>query len=329
MQKTIYILLIIVMAGVVGCSRPQQADKPTPIERKAKKGPVEMTVVVGCSEAQVAQPVILTAEVTADSGVTVKFAPLDKTFGDMQVVSCDDAPDIPLDDGKKRFWKRTAILEAYTPGEKDIPAVKVDFEDSRNPKKTIKSFVETEPMKLKVSSVIKGKTDPYKPRDIKGAVELTPKPDYTWVWYAGGGIVALIVALLLIRYFVRRKIMRALTAGEWAMRQLNQLEGEHLPEAGKVERFYVRLTGIVRNYIERRFAIAAPKLTTREFLEEVQERHAFDDNKRAGLQDFLTAADMVKFAQFTPHSVDVANSMQTARQFVEQTAARSEKEVRG
>lgn len=329
----LYILILTIAAGCViyGCSREKKTVEqvPPPIVKTADKGPVTLTVTLDRSEAPVAWPLELTVDAVAKNGVTVTLPTAPKTLGDMTVTKCTDDPDIPTPDGAARQWKRTMTLESYTSGEKNIPVVTVKFSDTRDPKKPIDAELSTEAFKLKITSAIVGKPDVYKPRDIKGAVELTPQPDYMWIWITLAAIGGAVIALLLARYFIRRKIMRALTAGEWAIRQLNILEGEHLPEAGMVEKFYVRLTLVVRQYIERRFGIAAPKLTTREFLDKVQGKHIVDDQNRQSLQNFLSAADMVKFARFTPGPDEVNTSFDTARDFISRTAARNEQEVKG
>lgn len=326
----IFVLASVASCIIGGChgEKKSAGQVPPPIVRTAEKGPVKLTVTLDRNEAPVAWPLTLSIDAVAQNGVTVTLPNAGKTLGDLVVTRTVTDPDIPTPDAAARQWKRTMTLESYTSGEKNIPAIHVKFTDSRDPKKPIKSDLSTEAFKVKITSLIQGKADPYKPRDIKGAVELTPQPDYTWVWLTLGTLVGVAIALLAVRYFIRRKIMRALTAGEWAMRQLNILEGEHLPQAGLVEKFYVRLTLVVRQYIERRFGIAAPKLTTREFLEKVQDRHVVGDTDRESLQKFLSAADMVKFAQFTPSADEVNSSFDTARNFISQTAARNEQEVK-
>lgn len=84
-----------------------------------------------------------------------------------------------------------------------------------------------------------------------------------------------------------------------------------------VRAFYLKLTGIVRRFIEETTGLRAPEQTTEEFLREAE--HAserFDADKRRRLAAFLEFADLVKFAKFRPTEADIFDGAQKARVFV-------------
>ena len=95
---------------------------------------------------------------------------------------------------------------------------------------------------------------------------------------------------------------------ERALYELDVLLKKGLPGRGLYKDFYVELTMVVRRYIERRYDVRAPNLTTEEFLRAAQANAAFSPEAIAELKTFLESADMVKFAgvEATPEMADAA-----------------------
>ena len=81
--------------------------------------------------------------------------------------------------------------------------------------------------------------------------------------------------------------------------------------------FYLRLTGIVRNYIEGITSLRAPEQTTEEFLREMGQKEVFSKEQSAGLKEFLEAADMVKYAAQRPDASQVESSIHRAKEFID------------
>jgi len=65
----------------------------------------------------------------------------------------------------------------------------------------------------------------------------------------------------------------------------------------------------------------APERTTEEFLREAQQHYGLVNSHRHLLKEFLTAADMVKFALYRPAVEEGNTASQAARNFVEETTA--------
>jgi hypothetical protein len=73
---------------------------------------------------------------------------------------------------------------------------------------------------------------------------------------------------------------------------------------------------IVRRYIERRHRVRAPEQTTQEFLRAVSSDPRFAPQVVERLKQFLEAADLVKFAAWTPDSGAVENAVSSARDYL-------------
>lgn len=132
---------------------------------------------------------------------------------------------------------------------------------------------------------------------------------------AGG---TLFGAWMLARYLVRRVKEHRMSPIERAWVELDRLLKKGLPGRGRYKDFYVELTMVVRRYVQRKYGIKAPHLTTAEFFDEISAKGM----KSEGLRAFLESADLVKFAgvQATPEMADDATD--SARSYLKDDASR-------
>ena len=115
----------------------------------------------------------------------------------------------------------------------------------------------------------------------------------------------------------RKKSATEIPSKEKALLALKLLTTENLPEQKLFDRYYVKLTGIVRNYIEEVFNIDAPESTTEEFLAAAANHPQFSPQTRTLLESFLQEADMVKFARQQSTLENCTYAHEAAVQFVE------------
>jgi hypothetical protein len=88
--------------------------------------------------------------------------------------------------------------------------------------------------------------------------------------------------------------------------------------------FYSTLSDIVRRYLEDRFRLRAPEMTTEEFLLVTSRDGRLAAGHRRLLGDFLTESDLVKFARHVPTLSDGERAFEAARRFVTDTTAPEE-----
>lgn len=101
-----------------------------------------------------------------------------------------------------------------------------------------------------------------------------------------------------------------------ALKQLDDLSAKNLPREQHFDDYYVSLTSIVRRYIEQKFQLEAPLLTTEEFLDQARQSPAFTPITRQRLQDFLNLADRVKFARYHPTVDECHQAFYAAQEFI-------------
>jgi len=81
----------------------------------------------------------------------------------------------------------------------------------------------------------------------------------------------------------------------------------------ETQAFYVRASLLLRNYIEARFAVHAPGMTTEELA------NAMDASRFQLLSAFMTHCDLVKFGRYLSTVQDRTKLLDTAVSFIEQT----------
>ena len=86
-----------------------------------------------------------------------------------------------------------------------------------------------------------------------------------------------------------------------------------------MDAFFVRLSGIVRRYLEDHLGLRSPELTTEEFLDELSRSPDLVRSHRELLEGFLRTADLVKFAHMAPDASDVEDRIKPAQRFIEDT----------
>ncbi|MBI4601322.1 MAG: hypothetical protein HY721_05095 [Planctomycetes bacterium] len=134
---------------------------------------------------------------------------------------------------------------------------------------------------------------------------------------AGLALAAGAAAYLLLRRR-ERKAPPPVPPHEVAYESLRRLVALNLLEKGHVELFFVHLSGILRQYIESRFGVHAPRRTTEEFLEEAA-RDLRLVVHRARLAQFLDLSDQVKFARFQPDEASIQSAFDVCKRFIAET----------
>jgi hypothetical protein len=107
-----------------------------------------------------------------------------------------------------------------------------------------------------------------------------------------------------------------------ALTALDALRARHLPEDGAFKEYYSALTDIVRGYLEGRYRVRAPEMTTEEFLVASSRDGRLSVAHRRLLGEFLSESDLVKFARHLPSLGDSDRAYGAARRFVDETAER-------
>ena len=172
-----------------------------------------------------------------------------------------------------------------------------------------------------VSSLTPGETDP---RPAKTELAKWAPPPSRWIWVALVVLGLLAAGILALRKFLStpRTILHmepVIPPYQIALDALEDLRAKGWIEAGKIELFYIALSGIVRRYLEARFGLRAPERTTEEFIHDAMHAKSLSDLHRDLVAGFLEQSDLVKFARHTPGPSDMHNALDSATRLVHET----------
>ena len=270
------------------------------------------------SEVLVGDPIQYTVTVKRPPGVTVEWPSLGGAVGDFTVeASGVEAPH--TDDGivTEARWYR---LASYSAGTHTIPeaAVKLKVSDGAIQEER------TSAVTMTIKSLLPGDWEHQDIREVKPLIPIHS----AWWWLFGG--LAVIGGILGVWWWKRQRKLAEVPSipptppHEIAFEALSKLRQEDLPFRNRYEEYYVRLSGIVRSYIEARFGLKAPEMTTEEFLQATLSAQALSSNHRRLLQEFLERCDLVKFARYEPSRHEADEAFEAAHRFVQDTAPSTE-----
>jgi len=159
-------------------------------------------------------------------------------------------------------------------------------------------------------------------KDVKPPVYLFDFGLLLWVLLALMGVAVGIFVFL--RYQKSRPAPKVaqipdLPAWEKAYQQLEALQRENLLDKGLYKEFFTKVADIVRHYMENRFKIHAPHMTTEEFLNSLGKSGHLNDTQKISLTDFLNSCDMVKFAKYLPTDKEALTNFDLAKKLVDDT----------
>ncbi|HTL37445.1 MAG TPA: hypothetical protein VL326_30130 [Kofleriaceae bacterium] len=302
------------------------------LTKTSENGPVKATIRVWPAKPNLGDSIYLRLDIDAPAGISVD-APFqeagDQRLGRFKVVGfVKDSNRKP--DGAQH-QEQTYTLEAPASGKHRIPPMRLEMVDSRgeagsNGSNAAAQEILTEEIPLDVAPV---PTDAIGKELHAAAGKLDPDVGGTpWLWI-GLGVsifaVALSGSLLTWRYFnVRRSLAEKKSAYEDAIAKLQSLEARGAPTTEQADAWFVELSSVVRDYVEGRYGLRAPELTTEEFLFIAARWPAMSAVDRTQLTSFLERCDRVKFAGYRPESQESLELLTLARKFVEDTRPRDE-----
>src|SRR5690606_7643206 len=126
-----------------------------------------------------------------------------------------------------------------------------------------------------------------------------------------GGGVALIAAAVAAWWYVRRRRQGKSIlperqapprpAHEIALEELKALVASDWLATGKHKAWHSELADIIRRYIQGRYGIDAPEMTSRQLLGAL-DKYGLEKKWLPGLKELLSICDMAKFAKYVPEA---------------------------
>ncbi len=313
--------------GIPG-EEERKAPEPPPeaMSRETEHGPVKARVQLWPTSPRLGDDIYLRLTVESRPGTEVVAEFEHEALGRFRVIDWD------RDGGRKgdgtQLEIQTFTLEAPGSGKYRVPPLRVAFTapPAGDKAQVLPEELLTEELPIEVAPV-----DPTRATEALAPARATLKPsrttDYTYAYMAASGVLAAAAigaAFVLGRVRRQRELRSQVSAYDLAMASLHYLAKRGAPEGDAVDAWFVELSAIVRRYLEGRYGVRAPELTTEEFLQEARRAANLPASQRELLEQFLERCDRVKFAGYRPDAAESMATLEAARAFVEDTRLRAE-----
>ena len=158
--------------------------------------------------------------------------------------------------------------------------------------------------------------------------EIAPSQKAYWKYAVAVLSVLAAGAIILgaVYFFKMRRKSRQMSEWEKAKRDIELLQSDI--ELNRITPHYgfIRLTDLVRGYLEKRFGLPATRSTTQEFLDNISSRseEAIPEPSKPFLKNFLTAADQIKFARASADTTLLKRAVSDASDLIDSTCPAEE-----
>jgi hypothetical protein len=137
-------------------------------------------------------------------------------------------------------------------------------------------------------------------------------------------IIGAIAFFAAIVYFFKKRpkpVVPAKTQTPWekAYERLEQLQKEKLIEKNNWSEYFYKLSLIMRMYMEDKYQINAPEMTTEEFLKSMEQSQDLNAHHKDILKNFLISCDLIKFAKYQPPADEAEKSFALAKKLIDET----------
>jgi HAMP domain-containing protein len=320
------IVAAFVWAGLflgVGVLRAAGAPEMEPLEAISETGPVRATVRLSPPAPAIGDPLRLVLEVRAEPDVELLMPEFGEALDRFAIIDFSRSEE--ADDEGGTISRQRYTLAPPRSGAQFIPPLLVEFVDrraGRDPAPEGEDAYEllTTALEFEVAAALPegASLELRAPLGTLGARERPGRGRTLWLLAALVAIVAAVVLGIKGWAIWRSRSLRR-SAYDVAKADLDALMMAPRPLEREMDAFFVRLSGIVRRYLEIRFGLRSPELTTEEFVEELANSPDLVRSHQKLLREFLNRADLVKFAHLVPDPADVELSLESARSFLEAT----------
>lgn len=311
--------MLALMVLLLACAQPAvltaQTEKP------------EAKVIAPSDTALLGDQVKVQVEFFQPMNIKASWPIPQQQLNGLEVIS--ESPIDTLKQGDRLLLKQQLLVTAFDSGDFKFPALTwayyhkndtTGYQVQSNP-----AFLHFKRLAVDTTGNIKAIKEPLK-------VPLTFLDILPWLLIV---LVVLIVAYIIYRYFFknrgkpqqpRMKIEPPRPAHLMALEKLKLLEEQRLWQSGEEKLYYIALSNIIRNYLERRYHIFALENTTPDLLRDVKQLHLRKPAYEK-LELLLERSDLVKFAKFHPLPEENQRSLELAYEFVDETKLIKEAEI--
>ncbi len=285
---------------------------------KSFSADVKLNATADTNQIRIGEQFHLNLSASFAQETNVSFPLLPDTFNHLEIVGRSPIDTAKTTENGKLTLVQQLVLTGFDTGFYVIPPFPFTVSDKQGNTDTLY----TEAMLMSVRTVVVDTTKDI--RAIKNIIEVPfPWQEYL-IYFLILAVVAAGAYYIYKKYFRNKKRVVVAPkipdrpAHEIALEGLRRIEQEKLWQQGLTKKYYSQVTDVIRQYIERRFAMNAMEQTTDEILSYFTHGLTREDEKEK-LNFMLRLADMVKFAKAQPLPSENETTLQYAYSFVENT----------
>lgn len=264
----------------------------------------------------------LTIAVSCPTDYVIDWPPLyDTIISAIEILNISKIDSSYSADKNNLLLKQTFRITSFDSGYYAIPPFQIKYKESGG---QLIQYTETEALLLEVSTLPVNMEEEIK--DIKAPIEApyTFREALPWII---GLILAIAIGFGVYYYMKKRKIDEPIFKASAkpkipphriALDAFDNLRHKKVWQSGRIKDYHTELTDIVRDYLNGRFYIHAPEMTTDEIMEAI-DKTASNYQAKEKIRQTLIIADMVKFAKMQPLPLEHDTSLNNAIDFVKET----------
>ena len=293
----------------------------------AAADPVNAAATLDRTTITVGDPAFLTVYADAEAGYQVADPTIAHTVGDLEVLEVLPSGRSTRPGGTLRWTFRYRVT-AWVVGDLGVPPIEIPY----NGPNGVTGVATTAPLLLRVASVIRDGEDTSDVKALKPQLDL-PEAFVAKLARIALGIAAVaaftalagVIFWMLLRRREHSAFEERLTPVQRALRELDALAEQRLPEKGRTAEHYQLLTASLRRYAVQRFGIE-PGRTSRE-LRAALERAGVDRTQAGAIYEILREGDEVRFRHAIPYPTHAQNAVRAALEVVRRAATAEEYEI--
>lgn len=278
---------------------------------------IDFHVWVDTTQMQIGDQIRLFLESEAPLSVNVFLPQFKDSLGKFEIITSSKI-DTTIENEKRKL-SQTYTLTTFDSGFVVIPSLTLLYS-----KEGVTELIgiRSDSIVVSVASVPVDTTQDIK--DIKNIKDI-PFSIWEYVPYIVG-VLFLSGLVYLVFYIIKKRKSRTETKHElkipphiWAFEELKRLDSEKLWQQGRVKDYHIRLTDILRTYIEHRMNIPALEMVSSEIIQAISAKNDTPIDLVQKIKNLLDISDLVKFAKYSPLPDENALCFKIAWEFVELT----------
>lgn len=287
--------------------------------------PVNAAATLDRAAITVGDRIALTVIVDADPAFAVSDPAIARQVGPFEIVQSQAV--VRSTRGTQVRLTYRYVITAWTVGDLVLPAIDVPYvaPDGRADR------ARTAEVAVHVRSVVAPGEDTSDIKPLKPQLVISEPPIALLQRLALGlGIAAAVGGVIAVGLWllVRRRAApdgERLTPVQRALRELDELSAAKLPDTGRTDEHYARLSAILRRYAVERYGVQ-PGRTSRE-IRDALERGGLERTQAAAIYEVLREGDEVRFRHSTPYPAHANNAVRAALEIVRRAATAEEYEI--